>query len=189
MRTLAAALAIAIAAPSSHAFFRPNDFKAVHPDGEVAIGHKYQCALQLDFQEARPDLVAVTYTDGAACTASDALAMRYALSAAYCSQGSTCPSGPAPGIAADAGPFAKVGGSCSIVIFFDPERPNGLEIHWPGGCSGTSLLLGVRYATSAVLCARTTHCVSGLASADPDPNPKYYAPRGWSTGGKVLPTR
>jgi hypothetical protein len=179
------ALAIAaIAALPAAGFFRPGDFQHTASPADVSIGHDYQCHVAITFTEARPDLVQLAYTDQPACTAADALAMRYALAAAYCSYGdgsgadnARCAAGIAPAAAEDPGFFAKAGGTCEVDIRFDAARPKGLEIHWPGGCARAPVLLAVRYALTATLCARTTHCPTGPAIADPDPNPKEYAPR------------
>lgn len=183
--------AIAIATLPAQAFFRAGDFKPVAP-ADVAIGHVYTCEISIAFAETRPDLVTITYTDNPSCTAAEALAARYFLTAAYCSYGdgsgadnARCVLRPAPAAAADPGFFSKAGGSCEVHVFFDSTRPEGAEIHWPGGCARAPVLLAVRYAVSAVLCARTTHCITGPASADPEPDPKVYAPRP-SSGPKVL---
>jgi hypothetical protein len=189
---IALAIAAAIALPSL-AFFRLGDFQHVAVPAQVATGYTYQCHIAIAFTEARPEVVQLTYTDHPSCTAAEALAMRYALAAAYCSYGegpadnARCIAGIAPAAATADPPgfFAKAGGTCEVDIRFDAVRPKGLEIHWPGGCARAPVLLAVRYALTAVLCARTTHCPTGPAIADPDPEPKAYLPRGASTGAKI----
>lgn len=183
MRAAALLVAIAVATPAA-AFFREGDFKPAKP-ATIAVGHAYQCLIEVSFTEANPVAPTVSYTDHPSCTAADAMAMRYALAAAYCSMGgdpgdiARCVAGIAPARAEDPGFFSKAGGSCQVGIFFDAVQPRHLEIHWSGICVRAAFMLGMRYATTMVLCARNTHCVAGPAwptLSDPG-DPKVYAPR------------